>query len=376
MPNLSKKLIFAAGGTGGHLFPAQALAEQLLKEKPDLNLLFAGANLSRNAYFDRSKFAYYDIQSMTPFQGSLLKKVKSFWTLLKGIFASILLLKREKPDLIVGFGSFHAFPILGAAKVLNIPIVLFESNAIPGKVVRFFSKKALFTGIFFPETKKHLSGTLFEVDIPQKKTLSKDSVLEPQAARQLLGLDSKLLTVLVFGGSQGAKGINKHMLDLVPLIHKQKLAVQWIHFTGNEETTMQMIKLCETLSVPCCVKTFEPRIGIAWQAADLVICRAGAMTLAELLYYEVPGILIPYPFAADRHQLKNALFIENQVKGAVHLPEDSPTTTIAEALISLADRDSPRRLQMKNSIRNFNSGQKKANLVSLILQHFNHHDKN
>ncbi len=146
----AKKILFAAGGTGGHLFPAQALAEQLMGDS--VELLFAGARLSQNAYFDKTKFPYHDIASTTPFRGGVLKALKSTGILIKGIRESLRLLSQEKPDLVVGFGSFHAFPVLCAAVLKKIPLVLFESNAIPGKVIRLFSKRAVFDSEFtFPK---------------------------------------------------------------------------------------------------------------------------------------------------------------------------------------------------------------------------------
>lgn len=129
-------------------------------------------------------------------------------------------------------------------------------------------------------------------------------------------LKPELLTLLVFGGSQGAQKINETVLELLPILHLKKLSFQLIQCTGDEKRVEQVIKLCSELEIPCYVKRFEPQMGICWSAADLVICRAGAMTLSELLHYEVPGILIPYPFAADHHQLKNASVLQEIVGGA------------------------------------------------------------
>jgi UDP-N-acetylglucosamine--N-acetylmuramyl-(pentapeptide) pyrophosphoryl-undecaprenol N-acetylglucosamine transferase len=359
-----KKVVFAAGGTGGHLFPAQALAQQLLKTQ-DIELLFAAAKLSDNAYFDKTKFAFKDIQSTTPFRGSLLKAFTSIRTILKGIRESMQLLDQQKPDIVVGFGSFHSFPVLCAAVLKRIPIVLFESNAIPGKVVRLFSKQALFTGIFFAEAKKHLKGETIEVEIP-KKELHAQSTISKSEARCALQLEPDRLTLLVFGGSQGAKKINSHILELVPLLHQQNLPFQLIHCTGNKETAETVTQLCKSLNIPCHAKEFEPRMDIAWSAADIAICRAGAMTLSELLHYEVPGILVPYPFAADQHQLKNALFVEKEVGGAVHLSEENLTGGLLNETVLLLSSSDAQNLK-KMAIKNFKAQQKKADLGSLIL---------
>lgn len=363
-----KKILFAAGGTGGHLFPAQALAEELQTQRPDLELLFVGAKLEQNIYFDRSRFAFQDIVSTTPFRGSFFAKLTSFGVLLEGIRKSHHLLQQKKPDLIVGFGSFHTFPILCAAALNKIPIVLFESNAIPGKVTRLFSKRALFTGIFFPWAKDALKGKTIEVNIPQRNP-SQHPFLSPQEARRFFHLDPHRFTLLVFGGSQGAKRINQHLIDLIPLLREKQLPWQIIHFTGESEMTTTLIELCQDMHIPHYVKDFEPQMSIAWQAADIAICRAGAMTLAELLHYEVPAILIPYPFATDHHQLKNALFFETEVKGGIHFLENSLSTgQLMEVLISLSSENSLHKQRMKQAIKTFKGCQKKADLSHLILE--------
>lgn len=363
-----KKVLFAAGGTGGHLFPAQALAEQLREENDEIELLFAGAGLSDNAYFDKTKFHYCDISSTTPFRGGILKLLKSIAILIKGVKQSFCLISKEKPDLVVGFGSFHAFPVICAAVIKKIPLVLFESNAIPGKVVRLFSKRADLTGIFFSDAKQHLNGNVVEVDIPMKNSRTCIAV-EKAAAREQVNLKSDLPTLLVFGGSQGAQKINHTVLSLLPMLCSTKIPFQLLHFTGNDKTALEVSLLCEQLNIPCYVKKFEPQMQVAWSAADVVICRAGAMTLSELLDYEVPGILIPYPAASDQHQLKNALFLEKKVGGAVHLPESSLTPeSLASALIPLLAIDSQKRNEWKAAIANFKGNQKKGNLGRLIKE--------
>ncbi len=353
-----KKVIMAAGGTGGHLFPAQALADKLREH--EIDILFAAATLSKSVCFDRGRFPFREITSATPFRGGIKRIFQTFGQLVKGVYESLKLLQQEKPDLVVGFGSFHVFPVLCAAVLKRIPIVLFESNAIPGKVVRLFSRRAKLTGIFFAEAKHYLQGNTVEVEIPKKPQAS---TLSTQDARRQFALKEDPLTLLIFGGSQGAKAINKHVLEMIPLLQAKQISFQLIHFTGDPEMTQKITTLCQNLNISCYVKDFEPRMEFAYRAADLAICRSGAMTVSELLYNEVPSILIPYPFAADQHQRKNALFLEN-IGGAMNLSEESLSAQHIVDTVKSLDRK-----QMKQAIQQFKTKQKKADFVSLVMAH-------
>ncbi len=359
------KILIAAGGTGGHLFPAQALAEQLLEKNADIELFFAGAKLSTNAYLDKERFRFVEIASMTPFRGNLIKAFVSMGILLKGIKQSCQLLSKEKPHLVVGFGSFHVFPLLCAARLLKIPYFLFESNAIPGKVVRLFSKRARLTGVYFSEAKHTLKGKTAQVEIPTKKTAS--SNFSKQQAREQLHLNTDLTTLLIFGGSQGAQGINKQVLSMLPLLQTH-VRFQIIHLTGSEETAQQSSELCLSLGIPCYAKKFEKNMDILWKAADVAICRAGAMTLSELLAHEVPGLLIPFPAASDQHQLKNALVLEKNVGGAIHLVESTLTPEkLLATILPLVDPHSAKSSEMKAAIKHYKTHEKRADFCRLIL---------
>jgi UDP-N-acetylglucosamine--N-acetylmuramyl-(pentapeptide) pyrophosphoryl-undecaprenol N-acetylglucosamine transferase len=371
MSERPKKIIIAAGGTGGHLFPAQALAEQLLKENSAMEVLFAGARLSSSPWFDQKKFPFHDIASATPFGMKPLKMLRAFGVLLKGICVALRLFVRERPDLVIGFGSFHVFPLLFAAVLKRVPLILFESNAFPGKVVRFFSPRALFSGIYFPVAKQHLKGKTVDVEIPGESVRGSLPVSR-QEAHRLLGFDPSIPTLLVFGGSQGARKINQIVIELLPQFKKADRKIQLIHCTGSEETAAEVSQICQELGLTASVKGFEPRMGVAWSAADLVLCRSGAMTLHELLSSEVPGILIPYPAASEGHQLKNALFLEQVVGGAVHFEErELHSTQLFELLLELTALNSTTRSSMQNAIRCYKARQKKEDFGRLVSTYLN-----
>lgn len=339
----------------------------LQEKKPGIKSIFAGSNLSCNAHFNKDQFSFCDISSATPYRGKFLKVVKSMGPLLRGIRESLALFEDEKPDLVIGFGSFHTFPILCAATLKKIPLILFESNSIPGKVIKLFSKKALFTAIFFEEAKRHLKGNTVQVEIPGKDSISE--AMSPKEARLKIGLEADLQTLLVFGGSQGARQINQYLIDLLPIL-KKNFAFQLIHLTGNEETSAKVDLLCQSLGIPCYVKKFETQMDMLWKAADLAICRSGAMTLSEILTFEVPAILIPFPFAADQHQLKNAQIFQKKIGGGIYFHENSiSTTSLAEAIHRLSNLNSQERLKMKEAIQAYKVRQKKEDLCSLIIEY-------
>ncbi|NGX40121.1 MAG: UDP-N-acetylglucosamine--N-acetylmuramyl-(pentapeptide) pyrophosphoryl-undecaprenol N-acetylglucosamine transferase [Chlamydiae bacterium] len=291
-----KQILFAVGGTGGHILPAEALAHMLIEEDPQVEILFAGGRLSMNPYFHRDQFDYREVEAESPFRGNPLKALLS---LRRGRRECEELIDSFSPSLVVGFGSFYSFPLLWAARKKGIPYILVESNAHPGRVNRLFSLGALYTAIQFPETAERLKGETRLVQMPiwskRKEKLSKP------AAKKHYGLDPDALTLLIFGGSQGADPINEAVSTLPS--HRP---FQLLHICGTEERAPLLSQRYKEQGVRAHVKSYEEEMDKALAAADLVICRSGAGTLAELISYRIPSILIPWPGAAENHQQKNA----------------------------------------------------------------------
>ena len=362
MQQNKNKILIAAGGTGGHLFPAQALAQELLKKQEGVELLFAGGGLSTNRCFQKDTFPFEEIFAATPYLTKKGSFFRSLWTIVKGIRQSFAILSKFRPSLVVGFGSYHAFPLLVAAVFKKIPIMLFEPNSAPGKVNRLFSRKAVVSAVQFAQAADQLSGKIVEVNMPlwEKEGVKGVSIEE---ARAYFSLDATKLTFLVFGGSQGAVSINQLFAEAISLFAGQHKDFQVIHFTGKQSSAEEARRVYARLGIPACVKEFEDRMYLAWQAASLVICRSGAATLAEQAAFEVPGILIPYPYATDDHQMKNALFMENQVGGAVHLSEaDSTPEKLCALMHDLLNRLQP----MRENMHAFKTLKQKQNLSNII----------
>lgn len=331
---MKNKILLSAGGTGGHLFPAQALGSKLKKNH---DVLFVGGGLATNRYFDRTHFAFQEIQtSSLPFKHPL-KLIRALKRIVVGFIQSRKILSTWRPSVVVGFGSFYTFPLLLAAWSLKIPIVLHEQNSIPGKVNRLFSKKARLTAITFPGSERYLKGPSVQVAFPLRFPRVKR---EKEESLAYFGLQKHLQTLLVFGGSQGGQGINRLMLEMAAVLSKD---FQVLHFTGNAETTRHAKDLYSKLGIAFVLKEFEPQMDHAWNVADLAFCRAGASTVIEAIEWEVPSIFIPFPFASERHQDYNAAFFVKQVKGGWMFLEDNAKGHEIAEVISQADLASLRK---------------------------------
>ena len=365
MQKKNGKILIAAGGTGGHMFPAQALAEQLQRTRPHLELHFAGAGLSTNRYFHKEKFSHRDIPSATP--RSLKTLFKALITLFQGIRQSLKLVKEVRPDLIVGFGSFHAFPVLAAGVLARIPIVLFESNAIPGKVNRIFSRFALFNAVQFWDASHRLKGETIEVSLPIFAHLTQKEPTREEAHRYYQ-LDPALFTILVFGGSQGALALNHSVCQAMAHLKSANRQFQILHFAGAKDDLGLIQQNYQKASIPAVVKAFETHMAFAWKAADFVICRSGAATIAEQVHYEVPALFIPFPSAADNHQQKNAETME-KLGAATCLPEKMLTSQrLYEELQYIFEQG--RLEKMRISLSQFKQKQKKSDLINILLHRF------
>ncbi|MCX6990853.1 MAG: undecaprenyldiphospho-muramoylpentapeptide beta-N-acetylglucosaminyltransferase [Chlamydiae bacterium] len=358
-----KKVLIAAGGTGGHMFPAQALALEL--QEKGYEVLFAGAKLDTNKYFQKDLFSYKAVSSSTLSRGPFFRQIAVGISLFKGLVQSWKVIHQFKPDLIVGFGSFHSAPVLLAGALRKTPFILFESNAWPGRVNRFFSRFALVSAVQFSKAGSHLKGKARQVAVPfwQKK---EDIISTKQEALAYFGLTSDLPTILVFGGSQGAHSINSSVVEVAKIASYEGLKIQVIHFTGSNAPFNEYAKVYKSLGIPACVKPFEEKMIYAWSASDMAICRAGAVTIAELVRFEIPSILIPFPRAAEDHQKLNALELQN-LSAALCLVEGSlHKDSLFEAVKKIAE---PLKLHsMKQALKEFKKVAHKESLFTIVCE--------
>lgn len=336
---MSKVVVFAVGGSGGHLIPAQVVAHELLAQDASLRVQFLGNDLSACRFFDNTKFSYLDVPSGSVQWRHPFKSLFSAWNILKGVWISYQFFSQTKTKLVVGFGSHHSFPVILAAWLKNIPFILHESNIYPGQVNRFFASRSKVMLVPYTECRKYLKDPIIQVKMPLRQ-LRDSSAQARGAAAEYLGLDPKKTTVVVFGGSQGARAINYLSCEAAEMLADRGYQLQVIHLCGHVTQTKLLESAYQKARVKAVVKEFETLMHHVWAMADLAICRSGAMTLAELIEFEVPAIMIPYPYAKDDHQDKNASFFVEQVAGGVKLKQElaSPEKLLAILLELLAKK--------------------------------------
>lgn len=293
--------VIACGGTGGHLFPGIAVAEVLRDRGHEVLLLVSEKEIDMLALSGYAHLRFEKLPTVglpSPYSPAIFRFVRRF----AGSFSICRSLYRKfKPQVVLGMGGFTSTAPVLAGRLRGAATFLHESNAVPGKANRWTARfvRAVMLGFkeaaaFFPKVRTEITGT------PIRTELSR---LSRRQARQKLGLREDLTTLLVMGGSQGASGINQAMIKSLQLL--RDLPVQIIHLTGaRDERLVADNYLRENISAY--VAAFHQAMEIPYSAADVVIARAGAASLAEIAFFALPAILIPYPYAADDHQTRNA----------------------------------------------------------------------
>ena len=324
-------VIISGGGTGGHIFPAIAIANALREAEPDIRILFIGAN--GRMEMEKVPEAGYEITGL-PISG-LVKKV-SFSTLMlpfriiRSLIKARSVIRRFNPAVVVGVGGYASGPALWAAQKMGISTVIQEQNAFPGKTNRLLAKKvsAVCTahgnmGRYFPEEKIHLTGNPV-----RKSVVSTEGLRDEAIAFFNLSRDKK--TILFVGGSQGAGSINRVLSEQIRQLTDTGLQVIWQtgrHFDVSAYT--EAGNLPQHISI----NAFINRMELAYAAADLVVSRAGAIAIAEICLAGLPAIYVPFPYAADDHQVKNAREMEEN-GAAIMIKDDEIETGLIPLTLS------------------------------------------
>lgn len=294
--------VIAGGGTGGHLFPGIAIAEAFIDREKENKVLFIGTQKGMEArVIPKKKFLLRTIK-VKPIQGrSFRGKAESILGLPKAVYEAGLVLKEFRPQLVLGVGGYASGPTLIAAFLLRVKRAIQEQNMVPGmtnRILKWFSQRIF---VSFDEAKKYF---------PNQKTFLTGNPIRKEFLtdfyRSKGGKEKKgPFTIFIFGGTAGAHRINQAMIEALDHLQGIKTSLRIIHQTGKEDLSVVM-RSYQDKGFNAIVKSFFENMVDPYLASDLVICRSGASTVAELAVCGKAALLIPYPYAAHQHQFINA----------------------------------------------------------------------
>ncbi|MDR0792836.1 MAG: undecaprenyldiphospho-muramoylpentapeptide beta-N-acetylglucosaminyltransferase [Chitinophagaceae bacterium] len=337
-------VVIAGGGTGGHIFPAIAIANALKEMHPFMRILFVGAKGKME--MQRVPQAGYEIKGIDIDgfnRSSLLKNISLPFKLIKSFFQVKKIFKHFEPDAAIGVGGYSTFPVLRYAQRKHIPTFIHESNSFAGKSNILLGKKAVKVFVasegmekFFPEEKIIITGN------PIRKNIINNQLSRDEALR-FFRLDANKKTVLIIGGSLGARSINEAIVRHLPDFEAMQLQLIWQ--TGKTDAAKYIS--AGNVAENVWVGEFIQDIDKAYTAADVAVARAGAMTVAEICIAKLPAVLVPYPFAAEDHQTANAMRLVNK-DAALIVKDNDVQTKLFGAIINLLMDDNKRKIFSEN----------------------------
>ena len=335
MAKKSTNIIISGGGTGGHIFPAIAIAQALKRIDSDINILFVGAKgkiEERKVPEAGFKIKLLDIRG---FQRKLsFENIKNIFRLISSIFKSLKIVRKFKPDVVVGVGGYASGPLVYAATLKGIPALIQEQNSYPGITNKILSKRASKICVaydkmerFFPEEKIVSTGN------PVRKKIVDTSATKEEVL-SFFGLEPDKKVILSLGGSGGAKSINDSIKDSLEKIAQKDFYLIWQTGKNYFEDSQKAVEASGAKNIK--VYDFIARMDLAFKAADIVISRAGAGTISELQLLGKATILVPSPNVAEDHQTKNAMSLVDK-NAALIVKDVASRETLVDEAISLIE---------------------------------------
>ncbi|MBQ9313835.1 MAG: undecaprenyldiphospho-muramoylpentapeptide beta-N-acetylglucosaminyltransferase [Clostridia bacterium] len=342
------KILIAAGGTGGHINPGIAIGKMLSAKGNQVK--FVGTNIGMEKdLVPKAGFELEMVHSEGLHRGLSLKNIKTMMTLNQGVVDCKALIKKEKPDLVIGTGGYVTAPLMIAGLKLKVPTMIHESNALPGKTTIWLSKSVDVVALGFEDAKRHIPNAKNAVFTGNPTSMN--IAISKDEMKKKLGINGKLL--LVFGGSQGAKKINDTMVEL---INDNKLTgYEVIYATGNSNYD-EVVSNVKIKNKNIKIEKYIYNMNEVMKAADLVVCRSGALTVTEIAIVGVPSILIPFPYAAENHQFYNAKTLEDVGAGIV-IEEKNLTKDILEEKINEVMKNDRKINEMSNNAKKIGDNQ-------------------
>ncbi|NLW45544.1 MAG: undecaprenyldiphospho-muramoylpentapeptide beta-N-acetylglucosaminyltransferase [Syntrophomonadaceae bacterium] len=327
------RVIMTGGGTGGHIYPALAIARGIMDRWPRAKIIFVGTREGMEKdIVPESGFEFRTISAKGLNRSSLVKAASSALKVPIGFWQARNIIKEFNPDVVVGTGGYVSYPVVLAAGIMQFKTVIHEQNALPGLANRALGKRADRIMLTFPEAAAYF---------PEDKTTVTGLPVRPEIltatrreAASFFALKEDRFTLVVFGGSRGAQRINRAVEGLVEQLSANGIQLIWItgeqHYATIQESIVSRGNIDNVRIYPY---LFNMELALAM--ADLAVCRAGAATLSELAVRGVPAILVPYPYAAENHQEKNARYLEKKGAALVIIDEFLDQQTLAAKINEL-----------------------------------------
>ena len=346
------KVLLCGGGTAGHVNPALAIADAIKKEYKDLDLLFVG----REGGFENQTVKKANIKIKTLKVEGLkrsfaIKNAKKLFLAFKAIREAKDIMLEFSPDVVVATGGYVSWPVIKAAERLKIPVVIHESNAYPGLVTRLVASKCKFVLLNHEKSAEYLKrkDNIAVIGNPIRSDFSKVS---RKAAREELKLTKNDCFILSFGGSIGAEKLNDVITNIMAKNIKNMPSVRHLHATGKRHfSKYKNCNLTNGIS-KCEITPYIDDMPKKLIAADIVVCRSGAMTLSELAVVGVAAILIPSPYVTDNHQYKNAKLLAD-AGACILIKEDELTEELLFSKVKELATDENKRREMAEKIKKF-----------------------
>ncbi len=366
------KILIAAGGSGGHIFPAVALARTLVRKRPDIEILFVGSNKALDRRIFEKEGVRFSLLSANKLPYKITPALVTFFMrlLLDGI-KSFFIIGWYRPRVVVGFGGYVSCPVAVFSRLFRIPLLIHEQNVVPGRANRLAFRLADKVAVSFDETRKVLGpGERKAVFTGNPIRVEEFLTIAGENSRQdgikKFGLDKSKFTILVIGGSQGAHFLNETFVKAVSKIDEYTRSnLQVIHITGVTDYKWAL-KAYGDLGLEHVVNSFIDRIEEAYSASDLVVTRSGASVIFELAFFGKPMILVPYPFA-NAHQAENAKVFSER-GAAIAIDEDSLSPEIFKDNILNLFNDRDRLKTLASSARGLGVPTASDNLAKEVLE--------
>jgi UDP-N-acetylglucosamine--N-acetylmuramyl-(pentapeptide) pyrophosphoryl-undecaprenol N-acetylglucosamine transferase len=341
---VGKKIIIAGGGTGGHIFPALAIANALKKKEPDTEILFVGANGKMEMEkIPEAGYRIIGIDIAGYNRSSLIKNISLPYKLIKSFLQVKEIFRSFRPQAAIGVGGYSTFPVLRYAQSKKIPTFIHESNSLAGKSNKMLGRKAtrIFTASdgmekYFP------AGRLIHTGNPLRKNVV-ESHISREEGIHFFGLDPQNITVLITGGSLGAKSMNEAIDGGIPQLIKNQIQLIWQ--TGKTYTEIAAAHAVESKLI--WTNAFISKMEYAYAAADIIVSRSGSV-LYELCVVKKPVIFVPYPHATEDHQTVNAQNLVNK-SAAIMIADNDAREKLVPEIIRLA-KDKPQQEQLSENI--------------------------